>query len=55
MTRRDESKFSNRLEDAQKARAEMLAKAKARVEAAKAGAGERTKERLAIAKAREER
>ena len=53
--RRDESKFSNRLEDAAKARAEMLAKAKARAEAAKAGADDRTKERLAIAAAREER
>ena len=55
MARRDDSKFSTRLEDAAKARAEMLAKAKARVEAAKEGAEERNKERLAVAAAREER
>ena len=38
MARRDDSKFSTRLEDAAKARAEMLAKAKARAEAAKEAA-----------------
>ena len=37
MPRQDDEKFSNRLETAAKARAEMLAKVKARAEAAKAG------------------
>ena len=55
MKRRDESKFSTRLEDAAKARAEMLAKAKARVEAAKASAPALAKERMALSAARDER
>ena len=41
MPRQDDEKFSNRLETAAKARAEMLAKVKARAEAAKATADER--------------
>ena len=50
-----DQKFSDRMSTAAKARAEMLAKAKARAEAAKATAGERAKERGAIAAARDER
>src|ERR1700761_1161700 len=55
MPRQDDEKFSNRLDTAAKARAEMLAKAKARAEAAKATADQRAQERLAVAKARDER
>ena len=55
MALRDDQKFSERMNTAAKARAEMLEKAKARAEAAKAGFEDRTKERLAVAAAREER
>jgi len=51
MALRDDQKFSERMNTAAKARAEMLAKVKARAEAAKATADERAKERAAIAKA----
>ena len=44
-----DQKFSDRMNTAAKARAEMLAKAKARAEAAKATADDRAKERAAIA------
>ena len=44
-----DQKFNERMETAAKARAEMLAKAKERAEAAKATADERAKERAAIA------
>ena len=53
--RQDDEKFSNRLETAAKARAEMLAKAKARAEAAKVNFAAKAGERMAIAAAREER
>jgi hypothetical protein len=43
MPRQDDEKFSNRMDTAAKARAEMLAKAKARAEAAKATADTRAK------------
>ena len=52
MAIRDDQKFSERMNTAAKARAEMLAKVKARAEAAKATADERAKERAAIAAAR---
>jgi hypothetical protein len=64
MAQRDDSKFSNRLEDAQKARAAMLEKAKARAEESRkklqAGAGDRAaaiaaKEERAKQKAEEKR
>jgi hypothetical protein len=55
MPRQDNEKFSNRLETAAKARAEMLAKAKARAESAKANFEAKASERMAIATAREER
>ena len=55
MPRQDDEKFSNRLDTAAKARAEMLAKAKARAEAAKANFAAKAGERIALAAAREER
>jgi hypothetical protein len=55
MALRDDQKFSERMNTAAKARAEMLAKVKARAEAGKVGSDERAKERAAIAKARDER
>jgi hypothetical protein len=55
MARRDDSKYSNRMEDAAKARADMLVKVKARAEAAKEGADDRAKERQALAVERDKR
>jgi Family of unknown function (DUF6481) len=53
--RKDDEKFSNRMETAAKARAEMLAKAKTRAEAAKVNFEAKAGERMAIAAARDER
>ena len=50
-----ETKFNDRMDTAAKARAEMLAKAKARAEAAKINFESKTEERKAIAEAREQR
>ena len=50
-----ETKFNDRMDTAAKARAEMLAKAKARAEAAKINFEAKTEERKAIAEAREQR
>ena len=55
MAQRDESKYSNRLEDAQKARAAMLEKAKASAEEARKKLEAGAPERAAIAAARDER
>ncbi len=51
MAQRDDSKYSNRLEDAQKARAAMLEKAKVRAEEARKKLQETAGERAAIAAA----
>ncbi len=53
--RKDDEKFSNRMETAAKARSEMLAKAKARAEAAKVNFEAKAGERMAIAAARDVR
>ena len=55
MAQRDDSKYSNRLEDAQKARAAMLEKAKASAEEARKKLEAGAPERAAIAAARDER
>ncbi len=55
MAQRDDSKFSNRLEDAQKARAAMLEKAKARAEEARARLAAGAGDRAAAAAAKEQR
>ncbi len=55
MAQRDDSKYSNRLEDAQKARAAMLEKAKLRAEEARKKLQDTAGERAAIAAARDER
>jgi len=55
MAQRDDSKFSNRLEDAQKARATMLEKAKARAEEARKKLAETAGDRAAAAAAKEQR
>ncbi len=52
MAIRDDQNFSERMSTAAKARAEMLAKAKARAEAAKAKLEETAEERKAVAAAR---
>ena len=55
MAQRDESKYSNRLEDAQKARAAMLEKAKQRAEEARKKLDAGAPERAAAAAAKAER
>ena len=55
MAQRDHSKFSTRLEDAQKARTAMLEKAKARAEESRKKLQDTAGERAAAAAAREER
>ncbi len=55
MAQRDDSKYSNRLEDAQKARAAMLEKSKVRAEEARKKLQDTAGERAAIAAARDER
>ncbi len=55
MAQRDDSKYSNRLEDAQKARAAMLEKVKLKAEESRKRLEETAGERAAIAAARDER
>ena len=55
MALRDDQKFNERMNTAAKARAEMLEKAKARAEAAKANFAAKAGERIALAAARDER
>jgi hypothetical protein len=55
MALRDDQKFSERMNTAAKARADMLEKAKARAEAAKVNFAAKAGERLAISEARDKR